>query len=130
MLLADSSAWIEFLRATGSPIHHRMRSALEAQEVVVTDPVLAEVLRGARPETADRLLRLLSAQEFEPVATRLDWVDAAALYRAGRARGVTIRGLVDCLVAAVAIRTGLAVLHHDRDFAQLVGWTRLEIVEV
>ena len=42
-----------------------------------------------------------------------------ALYRAGRRSGLTIRSSVDCLIAACALRHGLTVLHHDRDFELL-----------
>ncbi|MFT4210630.1 MAG: PIN domain-containing protein [Microbacterium sp.] len=45
-----------------------------------------------------------------------DWEDAARIYRTGRRQGVTIRTLVDCLIAAIAVRGGASVLHHDADF--------------
>jgi predicted nucleic acid-binding protein len=45
--------------------------------------------------------------------------DAVNLHRAARRAGVTVRSGVDCLIAACAIRNGLTVLHHDRDFDAL-----------
>jgi predicted nucleic acid-binding protein len=39
---------------------------------------------------------------------------------------VTVRSGVDCLIAACAIRNGLAVLHHDRDFDALARVSPLE----
>ena len=68
MLLADSSAWIEYLRATGSPVNVRVREAIRAAEIVVTDPVILEVMAGARRGLEDKVLRLLSEQDYEPVA--------------------------------------------------------------
>jgi predicted nucleic acid-binding protein len=43
-------------------------------------------------------------------------LEAAGLYRTARARGVTVRSSVDCLIAACALRHDLEVLHRDRDF--------------
>jgi hypothetical protein len=42
--------------------------------------------------------------------------EAVTLDRAGRRTGLTIRSSVDCLIAACALRHGLTMLHHDRDF--------------
>jgi predicted nucleic acid-binding protein len=52
--------------------------------------------------------------------------EAAGLYRAARRAGLTIRSGVDCLIAACAIRHGLTVLHHDRDFDVLARVSPLE----
>lgn len=51
---------------------------------------------------------------------------AAQLYRSARRAGVTIRSGVDCLIATCAIRHGLPVLHHDRDFSFLAQVSALE----
>ena len=128
MLLADSSAWIEYLRGTGSPVNVRLREAIRARQVVVTDPVMLEVMSGARQGLEDRILRLLSEQDYEPVAPRADWLDAAALYRACRREGLTVRSNVDCLIAAVAIRRGVPVLHIDRDFGTIAICSALRLV--
>ena len=53
--------------------------------------------------------------------------EAAAEYRACRGRGATVGKLIDCLIAAVAIRERAALLHNDRDFETLAQHTRLRI---
>jgi hypothetical protein len=52
--------------------------------------------------------------------------EAAGLYRAARRAGLTIRSGVYCLIAACAIRNGLAVLHSDRDHDRLGRVSPLE----
>ncbi|HYM46282.1 MAG TPA: PIN domain nuclease [Solirubrobacteraceae bacterium] len=118
MILADSSAWIEFQRATGSPVHRRLRTAVEAGEpLATTGLVMLEVLAGARDERQAReLRRLLGRCTFLRLQEPSDHEAAAALYRACRRAGKTIRRLPDCLIAAVAIRTGAQLLHRDSDF--------------
>jgi hypothetical protein len=44
---------------------------------------------------------------------------AASIYRACRSTGITLRGLVDCLIAAIALRSGAFVMAHDRDFDRI-----------
>ena len=130
VLLADTSAWIEFLKGTGSAEAGRMRTAIAEREVVVIDPILLEVMAGARHDDATRTQRLLEAQQLEPLAPRLDWLDGATIYRELRQRGVTVRSPVDALIAAVAIRLDVPVLHRDRDFEAIAGHTRLRLVGV
>lgn len=130
MLLADTSAWVEFLRGTGSAEALRMRAAIADEEVVVIDPILLEVMAGARRDGVARTQRLLEAQHLEPLAPRLDWLDGATIYRSLRQRGVTVRSPVDALIAAVAIRLDLPVLHLGRDYGAIAEYTPLRLVEV
>ena len=118
MILVDSSAWIEFLRATGSPAHLRLRSALEQGGALAsTDVIVMEILAGARDDAdRDRLRRLLYGLEFLAVDGPADYERAAELYRLCRRRGETPRKLSDCLIAAVAIRCGVELLCEDADF--------------
>ena len=128
MLRADTSAWIDFLRAVPSPQGRRLRQAIAAREVVVVDPVLMEVMAGARREAVARTQRLLEAQPHEALAPRLDWLDAATIYRQLRAGGVTVRSVMDTLIAATAIRLDLPILHRDRDYDQIARYTSLRVV--
>ncbi len=117
MILADTSAWIEFLRATGSRVHLRLADLLAAERrIAVTDVVLMEVLAGARDDAhRDSLRRMLAGCEYLATEAPADYEGAADLFRRCRKAGVTIRGLPDCLVAVVAMRGGAAILHADRD---------------
>jgi predicted nucleic acid-binding protein len=126
VILADSSAWIEFLRRTGSPTNHAMRSLLEG-DLAVTEPVAMEVLAGARDERHLRELRALLGRAHLIPCTSADFFEAAALHRACRQSGETVRRLVDCLIAAVAIRAGVPVLHNDGDYDVLARHTTLSI---
>lgn len=120
MLIADSSAWVEYLRGTGSPAHLALRDAVTRDEVVVPEPVKAELLVGARSNDELRALRrMLEHFEVMLIAPRDDLDQAVALHLQCRSVGVTPRGLVDCTIAAMAVRSGLPLLHHDRGFAAL-----------
>jgi predicted nucleic acid-binding protein len=128
VILADTSAWVEFLRATGSQANLRLRALMERDELATTDVVLMEVLAGARDDGhRDQLRALLARCEFVPIAGPRDYEDAADIYRACRRAGDTVRALTDCLIACVAIRAGLALLHTDRDFDAIARHAPLEM---
>ena len=128
MTLLDSSAWVEFLRATGSGVHLEVRRLVSGGgEVHTTDVVVSEVLSGARDEDhAARLRRLLLGCAYVPTRSE-DYESAAAIYRRCRRGGVTPRALNDCLIAAVAIRSDLALLHRDRDYAAIGRHSALKL---
>jgi len=130
VILPDTSAWIEYFRATGSRAHLRLRATIMSRDVVATtEPVMMELLAGARDVAqADALRRALARSTLLPVRDLDTWFDAADLYQSGRRRGVTVRSHVDCLIAAVAIREEVPVLHHDRDFVTLSRFSPLQLV--
>ncbi|MDQ3608609.1 MAG: PIN domain nuclease [Actinomycetota bacterium] len=129
MILADTSAWVEFRRKTGSSTHLRLRGLVGTAELVTTDVVAMEVLAFARGARELRELRdLVAGCEFVPVEGPGDYEAAAGLHRDCRAGGTTIRRLTDCLIAAVAIRADLEVLPLDRDFDAIAGHTALRLV--
>jgi predicted nucleic acid-binding protein len=129
VILVDSSAWIEFLRATGSPVHLYLRSALQqGRELASTDVIVMEILAGAREDSdRDRLRRLLYGLEFLGVEGPADYEQAAELYRACRAGGETPRKLTDCLIAAVALRNDAALLCKDSDFLVIARHSPLRL---
>jgi predicted nucleic acid-binding protein len=126
MILVDTSAWVEFLRDTGSPTSIRVDELL-AEEIAICHPVRMEVLAGARDERHLQNLRGLLARATTLPTLPTDYENAAALYRTCRRRGETVRKLIDCLIAAHAIRMHLAVLHADTDFNVLARHTELVI---
>lgn len=130
MTLVDSSAWIEFLRATGSPANRRLRAALqEGAELACTDIVLMEVLAGARDDAdRERLRRLLYSVRFLATEGPADYESAAELYRLCRRGGETPRKLSDCLIAAVAVRNDAALLCADADFQAIARHCALRLV--
>lgn len=89
-----------------------------------------ETLAGARDEGhLQSMRRLLLRCQLIPVEGLADYEAAAAIYRLCRSRGETVRALTDCLIASVAIRSGVELLHHDSDFAAIARHTGLQVFE-
>ena len=126
MILIDTSAWVEFLRGTGSPICDRVEALLDG-EIATCDAIRMEVLAGARDEHhLERLRRLLARAVVLPT-TSPDYDEAAALFRRCRREGYTLRRLIDCLIASVAIRAAAPILHNDGDFDVLARHAGLRV---
>jgi len=126
MSLIDTSAWIEYLRQTGSRTNFEVRRMLN-NDAQICDVIRMEILAGARDQQhvaqLEKLLARAATIKTEPV----DYDNAAAIYRACRKLGVTIRAQIDCLIAAIAIRTNTKIIHHDSDFDAIAQVTKLKI---
>jgi predicted nucleic acid-binding protein len=132
VILVETSAWIEYLRATGSPAHRRLRDAIAGGErLATTGMVVLELLAGARDERhADELRRALARCRYLPLEEPSDHEAAASIYRACRAAGETVRSLSHCLIAAVAVRTRARLLHCDADFDSVARVSPLTVEPV
>ena len=126
MSLIDTSAWIEYLRKTGSRTNIEVRRTLNI-DAQICDVIRMEILAGARDQQhvtqLEKLLARATTIKTEPV----DYDNAAAIYRACRKLGVTIRAQIDCLIAAIAIRTNTKIIHHDSDFDAIAQVTKLKV---
>lgn len=118
MILLDTSVWIEVFRRH-APLN--LERVVDLEEVVTCLPVVQEVLQGFRDERAFRVARdsMLSFPMVDSPLPPERYLEAVDLYRLCRARGVSVRSSVDCLVAASAVRHDLEVLHRDRDYAHI-----------
>ena len=125
MVLIDASAWMEFLRDRGSTVCRCVDELLDA-EIAVCDTIRMEVLAGARDELHLQALRRLLARATVLPTDPAHFEEAAALFRRCRRQGETVRRLIDCLIAAVAIRSGAPILHRDGDFDVLARHPELE----
>ena len=126
MILIDTSAWVEYLRNRSGRVADSVESCLSGG-FATCDPIQMELLAGARDERHLMSLRRMLASGTLLPTESIDYDQAAALYRHCRARGATIRKLTDCLIAAVAIRHQIGLLHNDGDFDQLSRHTGLEV---
>jgi predicted nucleic acid-binding protein len=124
MILVDTSIWIELLAA---------RIVVKEPDLLLrfrtTGVILQEVLQGLRPgrkseEFKDSFLAIPLL--CDPLTWDL-YAQAAEIFREGRRRGYTIRSSADCLIAAVAIETGIPIWEKDRDFKHIARFTPLRV---
>jgi predicted nucleic acid-binding protein len=121
VILADTSAWVEFDRATGSAVDQHLTELIRSgASVAVTEAIVMEVTAGARSDRREHDLRRLMARfdllRFDPA---IDFDGATRIYRRCRRAGITPRGLIDCMIAAVALRHGASLLALDSDLERV-----------
>jgi predicted nucleic acid-binding protein len=123
MILADTSAWVEYDRATGSAVDVRLTELIrDVGPLAVTEPVVMEVMAGARDDHRETALRgLLLRFDLLPFDPATDFDAAARIYRRCRRQGITPRGMVDCLIASVALRCNATLLARDADLSRVAG---------
>ena len=131
MILADTSAWVEYDRATGSQADQRVAELIATDgPLMFTEPVLMEVLAGARSDAREvdlrRMLLRFGLAHFDAVT---DFDAATRIYRRCRQAGVTPRGMVDCMIAAVAYRRAIALLAWDADMFRVAEVIGIELDE-
>lgn len=121
MILADTSAWVEFDRATDSLVDQRMTALIgEDGPLAYTEPVVMEVLAGARSDAREKdLRRLLLRFQLVRFESPTDFYAATRVYRTCRRAGITPRGMIDCMIAAVAWRHHATLLSCDVDLYRL-----------
>lgn len=121
MILADTSAWVEYDRATDSAVDRRLTGLIRDEgPVAVTEPVIMEVVAGARNARRESdLRRLLMRFELLGFDVAADFDAATAIYRRCRRAGVTPRGLIDCMIASVAQRHEATLLAADADLGRI-----------
>lgn len=132
-MIIDSSAWIDFFRDRRTAVAIALRSAIRdtSTRLMTTDVIRLEILAGAEDDAVrQKINSLLAGCEDVAQLPRVDVDEAVELFRQCRKRGQTVRSPNDCLIAAIAIRVDVPVLHADQDFDVLARNTRLQTVRV
>lgn len=121
MILVDTSAWVEYDRGSGSAVDERVAELIgDDAAIAVTEPVVMEILAGARSDAREAdLRRLLLRFGLLRFDAAIDFDAAARIYRSCRRVGVTPRGMLDCMIAAVAHRHEATLLAYDADLARV-----------
>ena len=97
----------------------------------VTEPVIMELLAGARdPGTFRRIERIMAAMPLCQVDPVCDFAEAGALFKAMRNEGITIRSMVDCLIAAIARRRDATIMHADREFDAIASRYPIQVMSL
>ncbi len=88
-----------------------------SKRIALTDLILCEVLHGIRPDsTFEGIRQELSHLPLFLASSQSLAIASARNYRHLRARGITVRKTIDCLIATFCMEEGHELLHSHRDF--------------
>lgn len=119
----DTSVWVDFFNGYRSPQSIALATFLDqGDEVATCGVVLAEFFQGLRSARSVRELspyfrEMACLAPSEPET----YFRAAELFRGLRARGVTVRSTIDCLIVCLAAQHGYLLLAKDRDIQSILG---------
>jgi hypothetical protein len=117
MILADTSAWIDYLRSGNTAAAELLEDALDDDNLVMGDLILAEVMRGLSSEVeVRRVWTQLRNLKCEVLGGRDIATVAAHNGRALRSKGLTVRSTIDLMIGTWCIENGVSLIHKDRDF--------------
>jgi predicted nucleic acid-binding protein len=115
-MLIDTSVLVALFRDRSGAVAHTLRELLEGRPYYLTRFSQMELLQGARDEKEWlKLTDYLADQDYLEMEDE-GWADAARLYYDLRRQGLTVRSVIDCCIAGIALRNGVTLLHSDRDF--------------
>jgi predicted nucleic acid-binding protein len=121
--------WIDFFHRISSRETALFKEALQRREQIFIAGIIAqEILQGVRNDGQHRsiLHYLLLFSKID--AEFGDYLAAANIYRSLRRRGLTIRSPVDCLIAVLAIKQKVSLLHKDTDFTVIAQHFPLSVI--
>ena len=126
-VLADTSVWVAGLRHRRSWVRDRIQAD---EPIAYTEPVLMEVLSGARTDREREATRqFLARGPLVPFDVVSDFEGAAEIYRIAGRRGMTPGSHVDCMIVAVALRNGIPFITYDRHQLSIAELFGLDVVD-
>lgn len=129
MVIVDTSVWIDFFNGKENEYVYKLESLKEKDiDVFTTGIIVTEILSGFKEERDIKLTtELLKNLPVVNTAYPETYLNAALIYRTGRKKGITVRKIIDCLIAQIALENNLLLLHKDEDFNRIASFTGLKI---
>ena len=117
MILADTSAWIDYFRGVSAPYTDLLDLELARSRIVTGDLIIAEFLQGFRDEREYlEAKRIMDSLEYRDLVGREIAVAVSQTYRVLRKAGITVRKTIDVLIATFCIKNDLELIHNDKNF--------------
>ncbi|MBE1425975.1 putative nucleic acid-binding protein [Desulfomicrobium macestii] len=117
MIVADTSAWIDYFRGTVAPHTDLLDRELSKSRIIIGDLIMTELLQGFSGEREFQVARqLMESLEYRDFVGKDMAIAAAQNYRILRRKGITVRKTIDVLIATFCIENGVELIHNDRDF--------------
>ena len=120
MVIVDTSVWIDFLQGRETKEVEELESLLsQEKDVFITGIIVQEILTGIK-EKKDRIRVRKELEHFILINPTLEThIQAAEIFDACKKKGFTIRSVIDCLIAALAIEYELTLLERDKDYSYM-----------
>ena len=127
MTLVDTSVWIDFLEGGSHWTKERLKRKIADRETLLyTELILLEIVQGIREREGRERIEGHFRSLVLVAQRRSTTMLAAEMYQSLQRKGIRIRSIIDCVIAAAAVETGATVLHKDRDLEYIAQHYPLE----
>jgi predicted nucleic acid-binding protein len=131
MVIVDTSVWVDLLKGRETGAVTRLEALLaDEKDIFTTGLIIQEVLSGIKTGKEREAVRADLGHFLMIMPTLQTHLEAVNLFDRCRKAGYTIRSLIDCLIAALALEYDLEVLESDRDYQHIANAFPLRIVSV
>ncbi len=131
MVVVDTTVWIDFFAGRPTRQVQLLKSLIEnGEDVALCGVILAEILQGVRADAECARLESILRNFLYLDMSRKTFLSAAHIFRSFRAKGVTIRNSVDCMIAACCIENSAQLLHNDRDYIAIASHVELRCLRL
>ena len=121
MILVDSSVWIDYFRGASTVQTERLDALLGSEPLAVGDLVLTEILQGFNSERDfNQARKLLTSLEVVEIGGQEIAIQAARHFRTLWLLGVTVRKIINTMIATFCIEKNYSLLYSDHDFEPFV----------
>jgi len=129
MVMIDTSVWIDYLSGKDNQKTNQLNYLLNNELICIGDIILLEVLQGIRfDKEFERVSKLFHNLITHNVLNTEIAYKAAQNYRYLRAKGITIRKSVDCIISTYCIENDIILLHNDKDFIPFTKYLKLQVI--
>ena len=117
MIVADTSAWIDYVRGIDAPHTNLLDYELDHNRIITGDLIIAEFLQGFRNEKEYQAAKeIMESLEYHDFVGKKIALQSSQNFRILRKSGITVRKTIDLIIATFCIENGFELLHNDRDF--------------
>ena len=128
MIVVDSSVWISYFMNKPIGAAELLSQAMnQGEDIAIIPMILSEVLSGFKQDQDYKdAFKVLTRVPILPLTIETH-IEGAQMYRRLRKKGITIRGVVDCIIAQVCIDTQSPLMTLDKDFKRIANYTELSL---
>jgi predicted nucleic acid-binding protein len=117
MIVADTSAWIDYVRGINGPHTNLLDYELVHNRIITGDLIITEFLQGFRSEKDYQAAKeIMESLEYHDFVGKEIALQSAQNFRILQRSGITVRKTIDVMIATFCIENGFELLHNDRDF--------------
>ena len=120
--LIDTSVWVNVFRGDPDSKERLAQCTRPGDSILMCEPVAMELIAGARKHEVEQIKNLIDALASEPFNSLQDFRSAGKIRRELSWSGISVKSVVDCMIATIAMGAkDIVIVHNDSDFEQIAS---------